>query len=212
MSAIIDFSTIKDTDYMVIFTDKCPDKSWVGRKLPIIDKTYHLRFDDMIDFKEGRIVYSNENADPSLPTLNDLMRKGIITVWHPFKEYCLRFCDDYTTDGSITRSEDGRQTIGCVPYSKFDRKRHKTYVGVITKGGVLDVGKVVKWFKDNCGITVSPEAIEHNFNAWVRDLKSGYRDEANGLHVFTPCGCNDLSFSCSELHPTAEDYQKTYTC
>ena len=40
-------------------------------------------------------------------------------------------------------------------------------------------------------------------------LKSGYRDEKNGYHLFTPCGCNPLSFRVSSLEPEL-DWQITY--
>lgn len=62
------------------------------------------------------------------------------------------------------------------------------------------------------GFNVTREAIAHNYEAWSMDMKSGYRDEKNGYHLFTPCGCNPLSFRLSTLHPIAEDWQRTYIC
>lgn len=61
-----------------------------------------------------------------------------------------------------------------------------------------DFDEIVAYFKKG-GLNVSREALEHNYNAWRCDLKSGYRDEANGTFVFTPCGCNSLSFTVTEL-------------
>lgn len=78
------------------------------------------------------------------------------------------------------------------------------------KGG-LDIDKVIAEFQDN-GFNVTREAIEHNYNAWRFDMKSGYRDEENGYHLFTPCGCNPLSFRCSSLEEGCEDWQITYVC
>lgn len=60
------------------------------------------------------------------------------------------------------------------------------------------------------GFDVTLEAIAHNYEAWCRDLKSGYLDEENSYYLFTPCGCNMLSFRASEY--VGKDWQKTYTC
>lgn len=60
------------------------------------------------------------------------------------------------------------------------------------------------------GFDVTLEAIAHNYEAWCRDLKSGYLDEENRYHLFTPCGCNMLSFRASEY--VGKDWQTTYTC
>ena len=59
------------------------------------------------------------------------------------------------------------------------------------------------------GFDVTEKAIHHNWNAWRSDLKSGYRDEKNGYHLFTPCGCNPLSFRATSLEPEL-DWQETY--
>lgn len=63
-------------------------------------------------------------------------------------------------------------------------------------------------FRKN-GFPVTDEALLHNFTCWKGDLKSGYRDEANGYHLFTPCGCNPLSFHATSLEPEL-DWQFTY--
>lgn len=74
-----------------------------------------------------------------------------------------------------------------------------------------DFDRIVKQFRKG-GINVTREAIEHNYNAWLGDFKSGYRDEENGYHLFSPCGCNPLSFRASTLHKKCEDWQQTYIC
>lgn len=61
------------------------------------------------------------------------------------------------------------------------------------------------------GFEVSRAALLHNFEAWQSDQKSGYRDEQNGVFVFSPCGCNPLRFYVEELDENIT-YQKTYTC
>lgn len=60
------------------------------------------------------------------------------------------------------------------------------------------------------GFNVTWEALYHNYSAWLGDLKSGYRDEKNGYHLFSPCGCNPLSFRVSELRDDCSDWQTTY--
>lgn len=60
------------------------------------------------------------------------------------------------------------------------------------------------------GFNVTWEALYHNYSAWLGDLKSGYRDEKNGYHLFTPCGCNPLSFRATSLHEKCNDWQTTY--
>jgi len=75
----------------------------------------------------------------------------------------------------------------------------------------LEINRIEAFFKDN-GYNVSREAIEHNFNAWLGDMKSGYRDDINGYHLFSPCGCNPLSMCLSTLNTLCDDWQQTYTC
>lgn len=58
------------------------------------------------------------------------------------------------------------------------------------------------------GFRVSKAALEHNFFAWINDAKSGYR--GRNYHLFTPCGCNRLSFCATELYPACRDWQQTY--
>lgn len=70
--------------------------------------------------------------------------------------------------------------------------------------------KALEYFKQN-GYKVTKKAIMHNINAWLYDMKSGYRDDKNNYFLFTPCGCNKLSFRLSTLHKYA-DWQITYTC
>lgn len=73
----------------------------------------------------------------------------------------------------------------------------------------LSYEKVAAAFKRN-GFNVTEEAICHNFRAWEADLKSGYLDKENGYFLWTPCGCNPLSFYAEKLNN--KEYQKTYTC
>lgn len=65
-----------------------------------------------------------------------------------------------------------------------------------------------KYFADK-GFNVTFEALVHNYNCWCLDSKSGFRDEENNYHLFTPCGCNSLSFTATRLDGNF-DWQETY--
>lgn len=74
-----------------------------------------------------------------------------------------------------------------------------------------DIDDILREFKEN-GFNITKEAILHNYDAWLCDEKSGYRDEVNNYHLFSPCGCNPLSFRATTLHEKCSDWQHTYTC
>lgn len=74
-----------------------------------------------------------------------------------------------------------------------------------------DFKDIKKEFAEN-GFNVTIHALKHNYIAWLCDMKSGYRDEKHNYHLFSPCGCNPLSFRASTLHPQCEDWQQTYEC
>jgi hypothetical protein len=71
------------------------------------------------------------------------------------------------------------------------------------------IRKIRDYFVEK-GYNVTIDAIKHNLLAWMDDYKSGYRDEENGYHLFTPCGCNPLSIRLSTLSPLCEFWQITY--
>lgn len=71
-----------------------------------------------------------------------------------------------------------------------------------------DFEKIIAEFKEH-GFNVTFEALKHNYSAWLGNLKSGYRDEENGYHLFTPCGANPLSFRATSLDNRL-DWQTTY--
>ena len=73
----------------------------------------------------------------------------------------------------------------------------------------FNVAEVQAAFFSN-GFNVTSDAVMHNFQAWSKDYKSGYLDEANGYFLFTPCGCNKLRFTAEKIN--GEDYQHTYEC
>ncbi|MBQ8713109.1 MAG: hypothetical protein IJ551_09880 [Prevotella sp.] len=90
------------------------------------------------------------------------------------------------------------------PYREYDINLPD--VRVLTPEKAHDI---VEEFKAN-GFNVTLDAIMHNYAAWNADFKSGYRGE--DFHLFTPCGCNPLSFRATTLEPSCEDWQTTYMC
>ena len=73
-----------------------------------------------------------------------------------------------------------------------------------------DVETIQSFFAEH-GYNVTKEAIMFCYNAWSLGGKSGYRDDANGYHLFTPCGANPLCFRLSTLDKRL-DWQTTYIC
>lgn len=118
-----------------------------------------------------------------------------------YKECTWPTINDLIEDGKAVRKPYGKEYD--IDVRGFNGCRS------VNPSNVPNFRKIQKEFKDN-GFNVTIEALEHNFSAWLGDLKSGYRDEENGYHLFTPCGCNPLSFRASELHPQFEDWQITY--
>lgn len=99
------------------------------------------------------------------------------------------------------------ETLGC-------KSTHVTFEDVeratlpLLRDEMIDM---VMEIASKSGVKVGRDAVEHNFNAWRSDYKSGYRDEENGIFVFTPCGCNPLSFDFAELKDGCK-WQQTYEC
>ena len=61
------------------------------------------------------------------------------------------------------------------------------------------------------GLRTLNDWVKAGGNAWSLGGKSGYRDDANGYHLFTPCGDNPLCFRLSTLDKRL-DWQTTYIC
>ena len=109
--------------------------------------------------------------------------------------------EGFTDLNTLIREGKGKEVF-C--YDQFD-----VDLGWIRKMSDRRVKSIRETFRKN-GFNVSEEAILHNFDAWLGDMKSGYRDEENGYHLFTPCGCNPLSFRATTLNPMCKDWQTTY--
>ena len=110
--------------------------------------------------------------------------------------------DGFTTLNNLVAQKMGKQTYCYDEYEIF-LGRPKTM-------SAHRVARICNEFKKN-GLNVTPQAILHNWDAWLGDFKSGYRDKENGYHLFSPCGCNDLRFSATTLDDRL-DWQTTYIC
>lgn len=91
----------------------------------------------------------------------------------------------------------------CYDYKIVDLK----YKGYPKK---VSIERIQKFFKKQ-GYNVTEEAIKHNFSAYSYGMKSGYRDEENGYHLFTPRNFNPLSFCLTTLSKFT-NWQTTYKC
>ena len=111
-------------------------------------------------------------------------------------------------EGTVTLNELSAQgklkAVQCYDECEYNTNK---YIWEIKINDRL-IKKVQKFFKEH-GYNVTDEAIRHNLNAWVLDCKSGFRDDINGYHLFTPCCHNPLSFRLSTLHPKC-DWETTY--
>ena len=117
----------------------------------------------------------------------------------------LRMSDEGYNDSPLpTLGELGDDIKMGFPYKEFDVVVRNNYNHVLDEKGVKDV---IRRFKEN-GWHVTREAVEHQLGGY----KCGYRDEANGYHLFTPCGGNELAFRLTTLHDSCRDWQITYTC
>ena len=92
-------------------------------------------------------------------------------------------------------------------YDECDYNRNK-YPGEIKLTEKL-YKEIQAYFKEQ-GYNVTIEAISYCLENWQSDFKAGYRDDANGYHLFTPCGCNPLSLRLSTLNRLCNDWQTTY--
>ena len=111
---------------------------------------------------------------------------------------------DLVKDGTLVEATVYKMHDVDLSQFRSCRSRQPAFTGKIVRG-------IIAEFKEK-GFSVTREAIMHNFVAWYAYLKSGYRDDINGYFLFTPCGCNSLSFRATTLDSDLDDWQKTYEC
>ena len=159
-----------------------------GRIVVIVntDSKLEMRYDTPFNLETGEIAELPENAPKN--------GKDGIPDYAP---------DGYTTLNNLSAQGIGK-TVTCFDEYKIKFPRN---VHTLSEQGIQSI--IDKFAKN--GFKVTHEAIKHNFEAWLRDHKSGYRDDENGYHLFTPCGCNPLSFNATTLSDNC-DWQTTYEC
>ena len=111
---------------------------------------------------------------------------------------------DNSTDLNEQIRENGAYEVFCYDEYSIDLGLYPKITGKL-------IDEVISDFKKH-GFNVSADALHHNYNAWRCDMKSGYRDERNGYHLFSPCGCNSLIYRATTLHDSCKNWQITYTC
>ena len=110
-------------------------------------------------------------------------------------------------EGSVTLNDldkQGGKTVHC-----YDE--HDMNFGIRFKLDEKKLLRIKRHFAKR-GFQVTTEAIRHQYEAWRWGGKSGYRDEKNGYHLFTPCGVNPFSLRLTTLHEKCADWQITYVC
>jgi len=142
----------------------------------------------------------------------------IIEVLNKEGVFVLRFDTPFNLEtGEIYKKENEHSvTLNSLLYDKQGKRifcydQADVDFGFIRTMSDARLNGIIRKFKKQ-GFNVTKEAILHNWNAWGRDLKSGYRDDENGYHLFTPCGCNPFSLRATTLEDCCHDWQKTYVC
>ena len=156
-----------------------------GRIISLYDKNnkFYMNYDCVLDLAKGVII--RKCGELTLyDKCNGLTTLNELILNRKAKEVTCYDCLDFDMD-----------VYACDP--KLDKK-------VTTKD-------IVKFFHDN-GYNVTSEAVCWCFDSWKSGFKSGYRDQENGYHLFSPCGANALSIRLTTLNPLCEDWQTTYFC
>ena len=122
----------------------------------------------------------------------------------------------FDNEGEIDAFNKGRTlTLNTLSANKIGKQVHCYDEYYIRVGEVKSlsnkmVKEICKEFKEN-GFDVTEHAVLTNFANWKSGYKCGYRDDANGYHLFTPCGLNPFSLTATTLFDGA-DWQDTYWC
>lgn len=122
----------------------------------------------------------------------------------------------FDNDEEIDHFDSGRTlTLNLLAANGIGREVHCYDEYDVNLGWIKDlsdkkVKEIRKEFAEN-GFHVTEEAIMHNYRCWKGDFKSGYRDNENGYHLFSPCGHNPFSLRATTL-VKGLDWQDTYAC
>lgn len=161
-----------------------------GFQLPdgrIIDQTkdgkhFYLAYDRAINIEKAEIYPEGMHPKGST-TLNELKKQGGHEV-HCYDEFEI----NPDTGNRLFETKMRQET--------YRQKRFLAWQKLFSKNGH----------------NVTIEAIRHQYDAWSAGFKSGYRDEENGCHLFTPSGCNPFSLRLTTLDPKCKEWQTTYEC
>lgn len=163
---------------------------------------------------DGRIIAITDvvNGETTLALRFDtpfnLETGEIDNTFYPPKEYKGKDgLPDYAPEGFTTLNNLKAQKLGhdvfCYEEYCVNLGEHPRLIGD------NDIKPIIAEFEE-AGFKVTKDAILHNYYAWAASLKSGYRDEKNGYHLFTPCGGNPFTLSATTLHELCSDWQTTY--
>lgn len=159
-----------------------------------------------IDFKNSRFEVQRgvQLTDGRIVPVVGLNNRFVVKFGTPFN---LETGEIYETPNEFSTDlneqiEKGAKEVCC--YDEFD-----LYLGERPYMDEKKIQSIIKKFAKK-GFNVTKDAILHNYSAWRGDLKSGYRDEKNGYHLFSPCGCNPFSLHATTLHDSCSDWQTTY--
>lgn len=153
---------------------------------------------------DGRII---DRTNLRYDTTFNLETGEIDNTFYPPKKYKGKDgLPDYAPEGFTTLNNLNAQKLGHEVYC-YDE--YNIYLGENPKMDDKQIAKIIAEFEE-AGFKVTEKAIFHNFYAWTGSFKSGYRDEENGYHLFTPCGGNPFSLSATTLHELCSDWQTTY--
>ena len=152
--------------------------------------------------KTAKIVKSRKDCSRGVR-----LRDGRVIVVQEGENLLMRYDEPFELDGKVTTLNDiilNKEGKDVYPYKSYSV--NLKFPEDLTIDDVRNIKN--KFAKKNFHVT--EHAILHNFFAWKEDYKSGYRDEENGYHLFTPCGCNPLSFTATTLTYGEEYWQETY--
>ena len=173
------------TDRMVIFTDQAPAELR-GKKLQIYsDKGFpnmYLKFDAKINLTEKTLC---RNGEPEYDNFDGQTLNQLVA-------------EGIIREWSPFKQVYFRDVLNDPRYTKT--------------GKSPDYERIIEEVKA-MGMNVSKKALTLVYRAWKEGFKVGHVDRRNKVFVFAPSGMlNPLSYSISELHPTASDWQIDYLC
>ena len=189
MNELNDLITYSSTK-KIYFVNDSSETQWGvqlndGRIVSLYDKdgNFYLGYDAVLDLKRGVIIRGSGGL-----TDKDI-EKGYVTL-------------------SDLKSNHLAKDVECYDTLDFDMDVYTDDPDIEEK---ISTDEIVKFFHGN-GYNVTKEAVNWCVENWKIGFKSGYLDQENGYHLFSPCGGNPLSIRLTTLNPLCDDWQTTYWC